>query len=161
MVRVPAPIVMIRISRLVDVGADLEGALGVGRVRSFEALQRAVTWYLAWSADAGEYRVLDRRATRTDMLAESDGIAALNVARNEPRSLPKYCQNWGGFEGLPRNLSGKNHWKSLMDGMFSPEIHATSHSDFRFRIPASPPTFAHACQRSRELRLASLEGCPP
>ena len=42
-----------------------------------------------------------------DMLAESDGIAALNVARNEPRSLPEYCQNRGGFEGLPGNLSGK------------------------------------------------------
>ena len=42
-----------------------------------------------------------------DMLAESDGIAALNVARNEPRSLPEYCQNWGEFEGLPGNLSGK------------------------------------------------------
>ena len=38
MVRVPAPIVMIRISRLVDVGADLEGALAVDRVRSFEAV---------------------------------------------------------------------------------------------------------------------------
>jgi hypothetical protein len=30
------------------------------------------------------------------------------------------------------------------------------------RIPPSPPTFAHACQRERELRLASQrEGCPP
>ena len=71
-----------------------------------------------------------------DMLAESDGIAALNVARNEPRSLPEYCQNSGGFEGLPGiSVERPNHWKSLMDGMFSPEIHATSHSDFRFRIP--------------------------
>jgi hypothetical protein len=42
-----------------------------------------------------------------DMLAESDGIAALDVARNEPRSLPENCQNWGGFERLPGNLSGK------------------------------------------------------
>jgi hypothetical protein len=37
-----------------------------------------------------------------------------------------------------------------MDGMFSPEIHAISHSDFRIRIPASPPAFARA---TRELRL--------
>jgi len=49
----------------------------------------------------------DRRATRTDMLAESDGIAALGVARNEPRSLPEYWRNCSGFEGLPGNLSGK------------------------------------------------------
>jgi hypothetical protein len=26
-----------------------------------------------------------------DMLAESDGIAALNVVRDEPGSLPEYC----------------------------------------------------------------------
>jgi hypothetical protein len=28
---------------------------------------------------------------------QSDGIAALNVELNEPKSLPEYCQNWGGF----------------------------------------------------------------
>jgi hypothetical protein len=42
-----------------------------------------------------------------DMLAESEGIAAPNVARNEPRPLPEYCQTWGGFEGFPGNVSGK------------------------------------------------------
>ena len=36
-----------------------------------------------------------------------------------------------------------------MDGMFSPEIRAISHSDFRIRIPASPPTFARVDHGAR------------
>jgi hypothetical protein len=57
-----------------------------------------------------------------DLLAERDGIAALDVARNEPSSLPEYWQGWGGFEGLPGNLSGKSE-RSRVVSSVGPKWH--------------------------------------
>lgn len=91
---VPAAVVMIRISRLADVGIELQEALGVGCVCSFEDLQRAFSQYVRWSDDiavalsrsfddsstAAEYEAVPQPAISVDDQSRTEVIRLLQAA---------------------------------------------------------------------------------
>ena len=91
---VPAGVVMNRISRLIDVGVELQEALGVGRVSSLEDLQRAFSKYVAWADDIAlalsrsfggssttvEYAAMPQPAVSVDDQSRTEVIQLLRTA---------------------------------------------------------------------------------
>ena len=138
-----------RRDRVGHAGARTSGAessAGGNRRRARRGMPRDDPGVLPRAAESASSGVSDWERAADVASARSEGSGGKRAKRRRPRAARWECKGAPPSEVKERYRSGRNGGASKA----SCRVIGTG-----VRIPPSPPTFAHACQRDRQLRLAS------